>query len=83
MRLTRLAVVAAAGLTAALPAAGAVAIGEKLQPFTLNDVSGSEKITIVDSKAKNRFENIAIPSTAKVALNVAWATKPIHHNRAW
>ena len=40
MRLTRLAVIAAAGLTAALPAAGAVAIGEKLQPFKLNDVSG-------------------------------------------
>lgn len=40
MRLARLAVVATAGLAAALPAAGAVAIGEKLQPFKLNDVNG-------------------------------------------
>ncbi len=40
MRLARLAVVAAAGLAAALPAAGAVAIGEKLQPFKLNDATG-------------------------------------------
>jgi hypothetical protein len=40
MRVPRLAVIAAAGLAAALPAAGAVAIGEKLQPFKLNDVTG-------------------------------------------
>jgi peroxiredoxin len=39
MRLARLALVAA-GLAAALPAAGAVAIGEKLQPFKLNDATG-------------------------------------------
>jgi peroxiredoxin len=40
MRLARLAVIAAVGLAVALPAAGAVAIGEKLQPFKLNDATG-------------------------------------------
>ncbi len=41
MRLARLALVASVGLAAmALPAVGAVAIGEKLQPFKLNDATG-------------------------------------------
>jgi len=41
MRLAPLALMSAAGLAAlTLPAAGAVAIGEKLQPFKLNDATG-------------------------------------------
>ena len=40
MSLARLAVIASVGLAVALPAAGAVAIGEKLQPFKLNDATG-------------------------------------------
>jgi peroxiredoxin len=41
MRLARLAFIVTGGLaTAALPAAGAVAIGERLQPFKLNDTAG-------------------------------------------
>jgi peroxiredoxin len=41
MRLAPFAIIATVGLAAAaLPAAGAVAIGEKLQPFKLNDTAG-------------------------------------------
>src|SRR5207247_2717613 len=40
MRLTRLALVTSVGLAAAAPAIGAVAIGEKLRPFKLDDATG-------------------------------------------